>query len=287
MSTARVNRPGTLVDLYYMQRMCAEPTPVTLDEVGSMLGLSSRTKLAQMWNNALNYLQGATCEWPPSGPTMGKRLAPGDAGLSWWPSHVAVLPAPDLPWTPARPRWTKGSIHKWMLETGRASWSMDLTPRTPTGGGRRRAPQHAEQVDPVDLDLARTLVGSDELWDLTAIARFFEVTEVTARNWAQCALNRWLGGLTQWPPTVAESRSVVRAQVRGSLLWWPDHQRMLPPPHSVRADGNLVTATDFRHDTEGRRDIGRFLWRAGDIAWWGLHTGRLLADGTVVLLHAA
>lgn len=284
--TAVHRRPHAPVDLYYMQRMCSDPTPVTLDEVGVMLGLKSRTKRAEMWNNTLNYLNGAVSVWPPSGPEMGKRLAAQGPGIEWWPPHPSVLPVPDLPWTDARPRWTRGAVRKWALEVGRMAWSLDLSPRLPVGGGSKPRPT-VEPVEPADLETARRMVEFDELWDLLQIASFFEVTEVTARNWAQASLNRWQNGVNTWPPSISEARRVDRSRKMGRLTWWPDHQRVLPAPAAVWRGRKMLPATNFRRDEGRKRDLNTWQWNAADVVWWGLHTGRIQPDGTVVLLHTA
>lgn len=285
MSTTLKQRPTTPVDLYYMQRMCADPTPWGLAEVETALGLRNRVAVAKLWNNSLNYLQGGLTEWPPSGETLGKRLPiTGQQGLAWWPSHVAVLPVPDLPWDGGRPRWTAGCIRKWALEVGRMTWTLDLTPRMPTGRGHRQ-PKQVVGETPVDLTMVRQLVASEDLWEISDVARFFEVAEVTARHWSRAMVNRWLGGITAWPPSRYESRRVIRAKAATLLDWWPADSRLLPPPAMVRVRDRLVPADEYRESYDGRRRAVTYLWSAGDVARHGLHTGRLRADGTVVQLH--
>lgn len=289
MTVAAKHRPQTVVDLYYMRRMCADPTPVGLPEIAELLGLNWRKQVASLWNNTLNYLVGGLTEWPPTGEALNKRLpATGEPGLAWWPSHIAVLPPPDMPWTAARPRWSKGRVVKWALEVGRLTWSLDPVPRLPRARGHRKIEQ-AAPVEPVDLTSARRLAASDELWDTRDIARFYEVSEATVRHWVRACLNRWVGGVTQWPPG-RDDRREVRTGRRSTVTWWPAHQRMLPPPDKASLGGTVVPATQVRRDScehDGQVLRPQFLWRAGDIAMWGLHTGRLLPDGTVVPLRGA
>lgn len=276
------SRAADVIDLDQMRRLTTDNTVWGLPHVRSALGLRERGSALRLWRVTCNYLYGGMTVWPPHGDGLTRRVTQADAVERpdlWWPPHVAMLPPPDFP-DPARPRWYAGTTRRWAMQVGRMSVDGYPIKARPRGKARAVSETRAD-ITQVDMDLVRQLTADDAWWTIVDVREFFGVSEPTAQHWYRACRNRWSNGVRTWPP--AEGRRLA-TQDGPNLTWWPPHPGLLPPPESMDDKGT----GRFYGEDQNRWWAGmRYLWRAGTIKAWGLKTGRLLTDGTVVTAEAA
>lgn len=241
-----------------IKELCSDPTLWDLWQVQNAIGVKDRTVMYKFMYTGDNYDRGGVTTWPPTMAEMSKRdlgEVPVDLA-SDCPPHVSILRR-GVSLSGGRRRWRAGDVRRWAMQVGRMT--MHGTPIVPTSARGSVAKPKAVSGDPVDLGGIDALIEDPTPWGQREIAELFEVDVSAVDRWARATRNRTTRGVRMWPPLSTETKHASTGGRGPRLRGWPPHHRLLPPEPE---------------------------WTAGNIRLWGLRTGRLRLDGTVVTIKS-